>query len=88
MIFSAKQTNFRQEYRQVSRLRWAWVTVVDVSVPDLELTTTIVLPDKTAAVDVTSFLTHSQELLKLARQASDRLSSTTFQLTVTEDDIK
>jgi len=85
MIFSAKRTKIRQEYRQVSQHRWAWVKVVDVSIPDLELTATIALPDAVTASTVTSFLKSSQELLKLARQASEKLSGIAFQLTVTED---
>lgn len=84
MIFSAKRTKIRQEYRQVSQRRWAWVKVADVSIPDLELTATISLPDAVTASTVTSFLKSSEKLLKLARQASERLSGTAFQLTVTE----
>ena len=85
MIFSAKRTKIRQEYRQVSQRRWAWVKVADVSIPDLELTATIALPDDVTASTVTTCLKSSEELLKLARQASERLSGTAFQLTVTED---
>ena len=85
MIFSAKRTKIRREYRQVSQHRWAWVKVADVSVPDLELSATIALPDDVTSSTVTSFLKSSQELLKLARQASEKHSSTAFQLTVTED---
>ena len=85
MIFSAKRTKIRREYRQVSQHRWAWVQVADVSVPDLELSTTIALPDDVTSSTVTTFLKSSQELLKLARQASEKLSGTAFQLTVTED---
>ena len=86
MIFSAKRTKIRKEYRQVSPQRWAWVQVADVSVPDLELNTTIALPDDVTSSTVTSLLKSSQELLKLARQASEKRSGTAFQLTVTEDD--
>ena len=85
MIFSAKRTKIRREYRQISPHRWAWVQVADVSIPDLELTATVALPDDVTSSTVTSFLKSSQELLKLARQASEKLSGTAFQLTVTED---
>ena len=84
MIYAAKWSNLRKEYRQKDARRWSWVDLVDVSVESLSINTTVELPAAVvvAPSDIKYFLEASEDLKKLARWTASEKAGSSFQLSV------
>ena len=82
MIYAAKWSNLRKEYRQKDARRWSWVDLVDVSVESLDIHTTVELPAVVVPSGIKYFLEASEDLKKLARWTASEKAGTSFQLSV------